>query len=261
MGVSGSAGEGLQPSPNPLLSLDDLNFHSFSLSVNAPLSYITTKIEVKMAWRDRPDTYFLEFFFGGRIDGGNEFYYRHRVNPDMLEDDDISHNELSVHLSIISLDEMSKEVAIPPGLYDLVIDLAKQCSPPTGSVSRTLYLPAEQEYTTTPKETAEIPSKEYKIWDFFPALNETVKDSPCGCSGFAVNKISTIIMHLNDKCKWTREDIADWLESLDIDIGMKDVNPKMKNAIPGSKEECYYCGDSDINAVYFGNPVCTKHKG
>lgn len=41
---------------------------------------------------------------------------------------------------------------------------------------------------------------------------------PCGCSG-SNNSIRSIIMHLNDKDKWTREQIADWLTEIDDPYG------------------------------------------
>lgn len=34
-------------------------------------------------------------------------------------------------------------------------------------------------------------------------------------------RIKTLIMHLNDSHKWTREQIADWLETLDVDLSFK----------------------------------------
>jgi hypothetical protein len=36
------------------------------------------------------------------------------------------------------------------------------------------------------------------------------------CTG--VSTVPVIIIHLNDGHKWSREDIADWLETLDLDL-------------------------------------------
>ena len=50
-----------------------------------------------------------------------------------------------------------------------------------------------------------------------PGVEETVKcpcDAPCPDSG-KVRPIFNTIMHLNDIHKWPREDVADWLDSVD----------------------------------------------
>jgi len=58
--------------------------------------------------------------------------------------------------------------------------------------------------------------------NLFPVLNETVKCPTCLDSG----PLDKIIIGLNDIHKWTREQIADWLESLDLDIEIKEKNVK-----------------------------------
>jgi hypothetical protein len=45
-----------------------------------------------------------------------------------------------------------------------------------------------------------------------------------GVDGNAVLALWNIIIHLNDEHKWDRMKIADWLESLDIDLTFKEVN-------------------------------------
>lgn len=70
----------------------------------------------------------------------------------------------------------------------------------------------------------------------FPGLSEQVK-FPCRCISFSVNSVHNVIMHLNDapghgtvnaktgKYKedaWTREQIADWTETLDVNLEMKE---------------------------------------
>lgn len=56
-----------------------------------------------------------------------------------------------------------------------------------------------------------------------PSLNEIIKG--CPASGCTYRKsqlpISQAIMHLNDYHKWPRNEVADWLESLDVDLQFK----------------------------------------
>ena len=57
----------------------------------------------------------------------------------------------------------------------------------------------------------------------FPALSKTAKCPKCSTSKQSIFKtLDRMIIHLNDEHKWTREEVADWLESLDIDLGMKE---------------------------------------
>lgn len=57
----------------------------------------------------------------------------------------------------------------------------------------------------------------------FPALSETVKCPRCATLDMSISRtLDRMIIHLNDEHKWTREQVADWLESLDIDLGMKE---------------------------------------
>jgi hypothetical protein len=63
-----------------------------------------------------------------------------------------------------------------------------------------------------------------KLANDLPGVREHVS-LPCEC----VNKpvfsrkvtLRNAIIHLNDKDRWTRDQIADWLESLDIDLRFK----------------------------------------
>lgn len=50
-----------------------------------------------------------------------------------------------------------------------------------------------------------------------PAYNKVRTDAPCNNRG----SIYMLIQHLNDHHAWTREVIADWLDSLDIDLTIK----------------------------------------
>lgn len=59
---------------------------------------------------------------------------------------------------------------------------------------------------------------------FGDCLKDVVK-YPCSCKIKMKDEFSTlktVIIHLNDHCQWTREEIADWLETLDIDITLKE---------------------------------------
>lgn len=58
----------------------------------------------------------------------------------------------------------------------------------------------------------------------FPALMEIVNCPVCGRLNNKHKQMSLdrMIIHLNDEHQWTREQVADWLESLDIDLGMKE---------------------------------------
>lgn len=57
----------------------------------------------------------------------------------------------------------------------------------------------------------------------FPALSETVKCPKCATLDKSCSRtLDRMIIHLNDEHNWTREQVADWLESLDIDLGMKE---------------------------------------
>lgn len=74
-----------------------------------------------------------------------------------------------------------------------------------------------------------------------------------------------MIPHINDTHKWTREAIADWLETLPSDIDLT-IRPKEKNnaAVPGAKEAVsgyqYYqikAGQYGVpSSSYCGDPYC-----
>ena len=58
--------------------------------------------------------------------------------------------------------------------------------------------------------------------DKLPGLREKVK---CPVSG-AMGNLQTTIIYLNDTAKWTRGQIADWLETLDVDLRFKPKEEK-----------------------------------
>lgn len=50
-----------------------------------------------------------------------------------------------------------------------------------------------------------------------PGLRQVVK-MPCSCHSNKSSMLESLLIHLNDTVGWTREEIADWLDSLDIDL-------------------------------------------
>lgn len=71
------------------------------------------------------------------------------------------------------------------------------------------------------KSTESVPGALRRV---LPGIHSLVR-YPCDCcrdtykdKGFI---LQNVIIHLNDKAKWTREQIADWLESLDVDLEFK----------------------------------------
>lgn len=54
-----------------------------------------------------------------------------------------------------------------------------------------------------------------------PQILDSSYSVPCpkGCRpGFHEGNIASLIVHLNDDHKWSREQIADWLDTLDVDL-------------------------------------------
>ena len=51
-----------------------------------------------------------------------------------------------------------------------------------------------------------------------PGVSEFVKCPACSGEDAHTDVLREIIMELNDWCKWSREQIADWLDTLDIDL-------------------------------------------
>lgn len=60
--------------------------------------------------------------------------------------------------------------------------------------------------------------------DILPGVKETVKHPVTGGKG----TIEAIIINLNDFHMWTRDQIADWLETLDIDLTFKEPPAKVE---------------------------------
>lgn len=58
------------------------------------------------------------------------------------------------------------------------------------------------------------------LYDFFPVLQAGEADCPACESTWL---LSSLIPHMNDNHKWSREEIADWLEESDLNIQMKSL--------------------------------------
>lgn len=65
--------------------------------------------------------------------------------------------------------------------------------------------------------------------NILPGITEVVKhpQSQENCSNYGHARIKDMIMHLNDGHRWTREQIADWLETLDVDLTFKSSEARL----------------------------------
>lgn len=74
-----------------------------------------------------------------------------------------------------------------------------------------------QSYLTWPTPVLSNPRRQ--IEQACPGLEEHVQ-APCKCyNEYPQDSVlSAVVMHLNDKHAWTREQIADWLDDLDVDL-------------------------------------------
>lgn len=79
-----------------------------------------------------------------------------------------------------------------------------------------------------------------------PGLTATVKHPPikendllpdCVWSNHDNTNLRNMIIHLNDSHRWTREEVADWLETLDVDLRFKSPEDKLKEAKHAQLEE------------------------
>lgn len=77
------------------------------------------------------------------------------------------------------------------------------------------WIPSEAEYANSPKPYYSFePDRRVNQ---LPGLNKMVKHPVTGVT----TTLQNVIITLNDKFRWTREKIADWLETLDIDLSFK----------------------------------------
>lgn len=71
-------------------------------------------------------------------------------------------------------------------------------------------------YVPYPKNPTGYADSGWRLSEALPALAQEVK-VPCDHYGVKVD-LQNIIIHLNDSHEWTREQIADWLDTLDLDL-------------------------------------------
>lgn len=81
-----------------------------------------------------------------------------------------------------------------------------------------------------------------------PGINEVVKHPVTGIK----TTLSRVIQNLNDGHGWTREQIADWVETLDIDIEFKDTPPEPKKPMGQMSYD-------DFKSAYISEPKKSDH--
>lgn len=70
---------------------------------------------------------------------------------------------------------------------------------------------------TTAKPSADYTESGSILAQVMPATLSSV-GYPCDCKTYMENSVQRVIIHLNDHDKWTREQIADWLDTIDLDL-------------------------------------------
>lgn len=83
-------------------------------------------------------------------------------------------------------------------------------------------------YTTTALHSGGYNDSGKLLTEAIPALGQKVP-SPCTCIITRPQVVKDLIIHLNDGHKWTREKIADWLDTLDLDLTFR-----VPDEIPGN---------------------------
>ncbi len=77
------------------------------------------------------------------------------------------------------------------------------------------------------EQKTELPQSSFRTEDVvntFPNIFKKVNCPACEIS----TALKYVIIHLNDNQKWTREAIADWLDTLDVDLLFKENNGNSK---------------------------------
>jgi len=78
-------------------------------------------------------------------------------------------------------------------------------------------LPPSEHYRNPGEELAEVIPEIMSFTAYCPSRGPN--DEMCSPSGYL--NLYRMIQHLNDEHQWTREKIADWLETLDVDLTFK----------------------------------------
>lgn len=80
------------------------------------------------------------------------------------------------------------------------------------------------QYEKTPKPANQAMEAIKSLKESMPGISERVMCPQLDCTDMHLEEASTkvtiwdMVQHLNDRHKWTREAIADWLETLDVDL-------------------------------------------
>lgn len=121
------------------------------------------------------------------------------INLDEIMNERIDNPSVRMSIIIETLGVLFKKPANAILVHDIVM-------PPGG---------ATHPYPPQPDKTFEEFAKQ------LPGVHK-VANYPCDCLRIGKQgKLIHIIIHLNDNHKWTRDRIADWLETLDIDLEFK----------------------------------------
>jgi len=81
-------------------------------------------------------------------------------------------------------------------------------------------------------------SRQIEFPDCWVTILHLTSDCPTGCEG--VQMVERIIAHLNDDHRWTREQIADWVESIERSQEPQDPNA---DVVPEAQQEALVaCG-------------------
>ena len=75
-----------------------------------------------------------------------------------------------------------------------------------------------------------------QLSDICPTLTAFAVACP-ECQGTGFGPLSNLIPHINDHHKWSRERIADWLETLDVDLTVKPIEKEPEVAKPSTSSE------------------------
>lgn len=79
------------------------------------------------------------------------------------------------------------------------------------------------QFQVSPADWEELPQTDFEeLSKSLPGSHVSVDCPVCDKSSHR-ELLPDIIIHLNDEHHWTREQIADWLETLDIDLEFKDA--------------------------------------
>lgn len=122
---------------------------------------------------------------------------------------------------------------IPVGAMKTINDVY-ECSPPQNAPVEVLFkelLDNKKDYkcNSWPNPT----TNNWNSSDVIAPLTKAIPKlgTPCQCPHISDNKqcllegdIMFTVIHLNDQHGWTREEIADWLETLDVDLSFPTPN-------------------------------------